>query len=84
MLGRITLSSGSIDSAAQADLPATSTTDPTVSQPSVKKRKALEKGKSDAQQIREFERFYKVKFHPRRQEFMRHVVERRLHELELE
>ena len=34
--------------------------------------------------IREFERFYNITFHPWRQEWIRQVVERRLHECEEE
>ena len=74
ILDRILSIPDPVDSATQAELPTTSTTDTAVSQPVGKKRKALEKGKSDVQQIREFERFYKVKFHPSRPEFMRQVV----------
>ena len=45
---------------------------------------AAGRGKPDAQVIREFEHFYNITFHPWRQEWMRQVVERRLHELEEE
>ena len=73
------------DSADQDEETSSSNTKISSPQPAGKKRKAAaSKGKPDAQAIREFERFYNITFHPWRQEWMRQVVERHLHELEEE
>ena len=73
------------DSADCAEATSSSNTKISSPQPTGKKRKATAgKGKFDAQVIRKFERFYNITFHPWQQEWMRQVVERRLHELEEE
>ena len=85
VLKKILLQKHISDSAKEAEATSSSSNKHSSPQLAGKKRKEMtSKGKPDAQAIHEFDRFYNITFHPWRQEWMRQVVERRLHELDEE